>query len=232
MASLTGMAVWGSAQGYGPFVRDTPQESLVLLQAYTCVMAIMVTVLGATVAGHKQAEAKLEELALTDPLTGLANYRRMLDVLRSEIARSHRSGRPFCVLLVDMNGLKRINDRFGHLTGSRALCRLASALRQSCRTIDTPARFGGDEFVVVLPDTPAEGGALVLARIEERLAADTDSPPISVTGGVAAYPQDGETPTLLLRQADMALYDSKTRGQRERRTVTGRRTDKKIAKLF
>jgi diguanylate cyclase (GGDEF)-like protein len=231
MAILTAMAVWGSAQGFGPFVRETPEESLVLLQAYTCVMAIMVTVLGATVAGHKQAEAKLEELALTDPLTGLANYRRLLDVLRMEIARSRRTGRPFTVLLVDMNGLKRINDRFGHLTGSRALSRLAAVLRQVCRAVDTPARFGGDEFVVVLPEVAVQGGDVVLRRIQDCLAADTDTPPISVSGGVASFPKDGDSPTLLLRQADAALYEAKTRRHRAAKK-TRRQDDERVAKLF
>src|SRR5262249_12051581 len=130
MALLSGIAVWGTLHGFGPFVRDTQNqnESLVLLQAYTSVMAVVGLVLAAAIGEHKQAEAQLHHLATTDPLTGLANYRRLLEVLRSEIARSGRTRRSFAVLFVDMNGLKRINDRYGHLTGSRALCRVADAL--------------------------------------------------------------------------------------------------------
>jgi diguanylate cyclase (GGDEF)-like protein len=214
---LSGIAVWGTLQGYGPFVRDTQNESLVLLQAYTSVMSIMGIVLAATVAEHKHGQDQLRELATTDPLTGLPNYRRLLEVLRGEIARSNRTRRPFSVLFVDMNGLKRINDRYGHLVGSRALCRVAETLRTSVRAIDTPARFGGDEFAVVLPETGGEGGQIVLDRVANRLAADTTTPAVSVSGGVAVFPQDGETPTLLLRAADQALYNAKAARNSPRR---------------
>jgi diguanylate cyclase (GGDEF)-like protein len=172
-------------------------------------MSLMGIVLAAVVAEHNQAESQLRELATTDPLTGLANYRRLLDVLRAEIARSNRTGRTFAVVFVDMNGLKKINDKFGHLVGSRALCRVADTLRRSCRAIDTPARFGGDEFAIVLPETDIGGAQVVLARVAERIAIDTDRPPLSVSGGAAAFPEDGDTPTLLLRAADKALYDAK-----------------------
>jgi diguanylate cyclase (GGDEF)-like protein len=147
------------------------------------------------------------------------NYRRLIELLRAEIARSGRTRRPFAVLFIDMNGLKKINDKYGHLAGSRALCRVAETLRQSCRTTDTPARFGGDEFAVVLPETADEGGQLVLGRVAERLANDTDRPQLSVSGGVAVFPRDGDTPTLLLRAADQALYEAKARAAAARKAA-------------
>jgi diguanylate cyclase (GGDEF)-like protein len=104
-----------------------------------------------------------------------------------------------------------VNDRYGHLTGSRALCRVADALRQASRAIDTAARFGGDEFAVVLPETTLEGGERVLERVSEILALDATTPKISVSGGVAVFPDDGESPTVLLRAADRKLYDAKAR---------------------
>ncbi len=167
---------------------------------------------------RKRGEERAQLLALTDPLTGLGNYRRLLDVLHAEIERSRRTGRPFAVLLLDLDGLKKINDRYGHLAGSRALCRLGAVLLFSCRAIDTAARYGGDEFAVILPETTARAAGFAAARIRKRLTEDTQQPPLSVTIGVAGYPQNGETIEALLRSADRELYGMKSRGGKTVRT--------------
>ncbi len=109
------------------------------------------------VTDRKRAEDEIRHLVASDPLTGLANYRRFLDVFDTEAKRSRRSGRPFALLLLDVDGLKHINDAHGQLVGSLALCRVANVLRRQCRTIDTAARHGDDEFALILPITDAEG---------------------------------------------------------------------------
>jgi diguanylate cyclase (GGDEF)-like protein len=146
---------------------------------------------------------------VTDPLTGLANYRRLLDALDAEIKRYGRTGRPFAVILLDLDGLKKINDMHGHLVGSRALCRLAEILRLHSREIDTAARYGGDEFILVLPETDLSEGHQVAQRITERLRNEGGEPPLSVSTGAAIYPQDGATVEELLGAADRALYKQK-----------------------
>ncbi len=158
---------------------------------------------------QRELEDHLRQQAASDSLTGLANYRHLVDVLDGEIKRSGRTSREFALLFLDMDGLKRINDHHGHMIGSQALCRLADVLSSCCRGIDTPARFGGDEFAVVLPETNARKAQQVAQRICESVANDSNGPKLSVSVGIAVYPQDGDTIEKLLRQADLALYAMK-----------------------
>jgi diguanylate cyclase (GGDEF)-like protein len=146
---------------------------------------------------------------VSDALTGLGNYRRLIAALEGEIGRSQRTERPFALLFLDLDDLKGINDHHGHLIGNRALRRVAHALTVSCRSMDTAARFGGDEFAVVMPETREAAARQVARRIEDDLAVDVEQPALSLSVGVAEYPRDGETVEALLGVADHALYEAK-----------------------
>jgi len=159
---------------------------------------------------QRSLEDQLRHQAFSDSLTGLANHRRLFDVLHAEIARSQRTGREFSLLLLDLDGLKQINDQLGHLAGSRALCRLAQILKDSCRDTDTAARHGGDEFAVVLPETGVASAALVTRRICDLLDADSEEPRLSVSVGIASYPREADSIGGLLYAADRALYSMKS----------------------
>jgi diguanylate cyclase (GGDEF)-like protein/PAS domain S-box-containing protein len=158
---------------------------------------------------QRALEEQLRHQAFSDSLTGLANHRRLFEVLQAEICRTKRTGREFSLLLLDLDGLKVVNDRFGHLAGDRALCRLAQTLADCCRSLDTAARQGGDEFALVLPETGAAAATLVARRICDLLAKDAEEPALSVSAGVASYPKDAETIRALLFAADTALYAMK-----------------------
>jgi diguanylate cyclase (GGDEF)-like protein/PAS domain S-box-containing protein len=168
---------------------------------------------------QRKLEDHLRQQAAKDALTGLANYRHLVETVDSEIMRSERTAREFALLFLDLDGLKKINDRFGHLVGSRALCRLADVLCICSRKVDTPARFGGDEFALVLPETGFLPAKLVAQRICDNLANDGREPKLSVSIGVAIYPGDGQNVDSLLGAADAALYAMKTRTLRPTKTA-------------
>jgi diguanylate cyclase (GGDEF)-like protein len=170
-------------------------------------------ILGGTLLDNARLFEQVRQLSVSDSLTGLGNSRALLNALESEIQRSSRSKRNFAVILMDLDNLKQINDRYGHLVGSRAICRLGNVLRVHSRTIDTAARYGGDEFAVVLPEASAQAAQRVGERIRERLSTDGEEPHMTVSVGTAVFPQDGQTVEELLDAADRSLYGMK-RGSR------------------
>jgi diguanylate cyclase (GGDEF)-like protein len=184
--------------------------------------------LGGALLDNARLFEQVRHLAVSDPLTGLANYRHLLDVLESETERTNRTRRPFAVLLLDLDELKKINDSYGHLVGSRAICRLADILRIHCRAVDTAARYGGDEFALVLPESQEDEARRVANRIREVLANDDEQPPLSASIGISVCRGDGARIEKLLSEADQDLYAEKAK--RGRRAVPApnprRRTSK------
>jgi diguanylate cyclase (GGDEF)-like protein/PAS domain S-box-containing protein len=168
-------------------------------------------VIAVDITEQRTLEDQLRRQALSDSLTGLANHRHLFEVLHAEICRSKRTEREFSLVMLDLDGLKEINDRFGHLTGNRALCRLAQILADCCRSVDTAARHGGDEFAVVLPETGLPEAILVARRICELLEEDMEEPPLSVSVGAATYPSGADSVAGLLYAADRDLYVMKSK---------------------
>ena len=210
MLALAATAIWGTRNHWGPFATTQfPGESLLLLQSFLGVCGVMTLAIATDVRQRRRAEREARSLAVSDPVTGLGNYRRLVDSLEREIKRAERTGRPFAFVLFDLDDLKKINDMHGHLIGTRALCRFADILRLHSRSIDTVARYGGDEFAVILPETDRRGGSQVSARIRSVLAADGEQPMVSVSFGVAMWPNDGRTTEELFHAADNALYEMK-----------------------
>jgi len=179
--------------------------------------------LGGALLDNARLFEQVRHLAVSDPLTGLANYRRLLDVLESETERTNRSNRPFSVLLLDLDGLKKINDTYGHLVGSRALCRLADILRIHCRSIDTAARYGGDEFALVLPESEETEAESVAGRIRHVMEMDPEKPLLSASIGISVYRGHGERIEKLLSDADAHLYQEKSKRGRRAAAASRRR---------
>jgi diguanylate cyclase (GGDEF)-like protein len=175
-----------------------------------------------TMAGALDTALRLRRanaLSTIDDLTGLYNSRFLNAALRREVKRACRTGRGLSLLFVDLDGFKGINDRYGHLYGSRALVEAAERIASAARETDIVARFGGDEFSIVLTDADREGAMLVAQRVREKVAG---APFLSAAGinfvltasvGAATLPPEGGTPEALLAAADAAMYRVKGRGK-------------------
>jgi diguanylate cyclase (GGDEF)-like protein len=179
----------------------------------------------------REKNKQLEELSITDSLTGLYNRTHLMDTLAGEVARSRRHNRPFTLLIMDIDHFKTYNDTYGHLAGDEALRRTGFLLKESIRTSDYAARYGGEEFILILPETGAEDGVEMAERIRNQIAEKemgSDGSPLKVTVsvGVASFPRDGDDPHSLMKRADAALYEAKRRG-RNRVVTSGEGRKKK-----
>jgi diguanylate cyclase (GGDEF)-like protein len=160
----------------------------------------------------------VRKLADRDPLTGFANHRYLHERLGEEIVRSQRGRQPLSLLMIDLDDFKLVNDTFGHLFGDRVLTWTAEIIRSTLRSSDLPARYGGDEFAVILPETDPVEARVVAERILEAFrtrsfVGEQRGPvPVALSIGVATVPVDARTPTELIAAADAALYRVKRAG--------------------
>lgn len=166
---------------------------------------------------HKALEAQLNELATHDPLTATLNRRAFDQALQAELERSERYGHAFCVALLDLDHFKLINDDFGHTAGDEVLVAFSSCCREQLRAVDQLARFGGEEFIILMVDTEREAARQLLERIRDavhrlKVTELPDNYPIRFSAGLAQW-QPGDTRDTLIRRADQGLYQAKGEGR-------------------
>ena len=201
IVAAIGAELAAGSRGQGP----RPSIPLLILVA-----AASLAILRATRERLERERDALRASALTDPLTGVANRRSLLERIDYEIARHVRSRRSFALVMLDLDGFKLLNDRFGHPAGDDLLREVAGALAQVVRDQDTVARVGGDEFCVLAPETDDAGAERLISRVETavaRVVAGVDS--LGASAGAALFPRDGRAADTLLHVADQNLLGAK-----------------------
>jgi diguanylate cyclase (GGDEF)-like protein len=201
--------------GTGPVVQLLVNLTGIFLLAYV----------GASV-GREQRRARDAAIRLStvDSLTGLFNRSYFFTALERELARGDRSGRAFCLVMLDLDDLKTINDHSGHHAGDQVLSNVADIIRSRIRKIDVAARYGGDEFVILLPETDPTGGWVFAEKIRQMVAEEGMpglEPGPTISTGVVSYPADGRTADALVISADRAMYTSKRAGKNRVARATG-----------
>ncbi len=206
LVSVLLMGAFESAESGGLY----EETGLVTLTAqWFALYGIVAIVVGAFAEAHASVQSSLRQLATTDPLTKVSNIERFYHEL-SLLQATHTR---YVVMILDLDGLKAINDKYGHQAGSAAIQAVANVLRGVTRGTDTIARYGGDEFVVILKEADRVGAQIVANRVRAMLAAETlpqaEEVPLTVSIGVAVSQEDGDTPDELLSVADQAMYAEK-----------------------
>ena len=198
--------IMGVLEVHSPKVDAFPREVREALDAFATLAALAI---------HRaQQDQELHTLALTDDLTGLANHRGLSEALERESARARRFGYPVSLVLVEIDKFKQVNDQFGHVQGDAVLRAVAQAMKKVCRTMDIAARSGGDEFVLLLPQTPKIAAARVAERLRQELEQHLFPHEIRLTAslGLATMPSDESAAGSLLEAADRAMYHVKRAG--------------------
>ena len=203
--------------GAGFAVDQSPATGSLIQMGVNLTGVYLLAYVGASV-GREQRRARDAAIRLStiDSLTGLYNRTYFFTALEREIARGDRSGRAFCLVMLDLDDLKAVNDRFGHISGDQVLRTVADIVRSGVRKIDVAARYGGDEFVALLPETDPTGGWVLAEKVrlmvaEQGMHGVDPGPKVSV--GVVSYPADGRSADALLVSADRAMYASKRGGK-------------------
>jgi diguanylate cyclase (GGDEF)-like protein len=192
---------------------------------------LLAYVAGVFASGERRMRNSVLQLSRTDELTGLYNRSQLFPTLEEEVQRTRRSERGFCLLMIDLDGLKAVNDSFGHHRGDEVLRMLGGVIRHSIRVVDTAYRYGGDEFLVLLPETDFAGAFVVAEKIragaeEVGLAAGGGELLTSVSIGLVSCPEDGTSAEDLMIAADRAMYQAKSLGKNQ---VSGNPRPRRLA---
>jgi diguanylate cyclase (GGDEF)-like protein len=168
----------------------------------------------------RQKNVELHEISITDSLTRLYNRKHLMETLDREVTRSERYSHPFSLLIIDIDHFKKYNDTYGHLAGDEVLRRLASVFKETIRSSDYAARYGGEEFIIILPEISPEQGVEAAERIrrkvgEQRFEGDGEAIEVTISVGVASYPENGKDAETVIRNADEALYEAKKLGRNQ-----------------
>ncbi len=200
--------------------RITGPETLAIISAATGIIGIGLENT-AMMRESEEREAELKQLAITDDLTGLYNRRFLEEYLRIQFAMAHRQREPIAFITIDLDHFKKVNDTWGHETGDRVLARTGELIHIAARSSDLPVRLGGEEFLIVMPQTDAAGARIFAERLLETIA-EADFTHIdrhgqlriTASAGVSAFPEHGDNVRVLLRKADEGLYEAKSAGRK------------------
>ena len=210
---------YAAAAFYGPMPSETAARETLARVGINLTALMLLSYAGVVISRvQKRTRDAAIRLSTVDSLTDLYNRAYLFNAVEREIHRGRRFGRGFCLLMMDLDGLKTINDRHGHFQGDLVLRGVAQVIRGSLRSVDTPARYGGDEFVALLPETDPTGAYVVAEKIRQEVCdllveADGQKITTSLSIGVVCYPDDGQTADELMIAADEAMYSSKRLGK-------------------
>lgn len=209
---LVGISSWVGAE----LMQSSAVQTLTFMSTFA---VVLVASMGFVFMARDRADEDNRRLAAVDSLTGVANRRAVIAALDRDVARSIRTHEPMALMMVDIDHFKNVNDRYGHPAGDKVLCSVVDVLRERVRSQDLVGRYGGEEFMVLLPDTTARGGYLLAQQLCEAVQAlhlEHEGQPIPVTVSIGLYGgrlQPGDHWDMLISAADRALYEAKDRGR-------------------
>ncbi len=219
-AAILGAGVYLGVVALDPSLNRFSDANLLSVGLAVAALWLLVFVAAVFAWNERRVRAMLSRLSRVDPLTGLLNRSQIYETLEHEVRRTRRSERGFSLLMMDLDGLKAVNDGLGHQRGDEVLRSLGRVIREDIRTVDSAYRYGGDEFLVLLPETDYAGAFVVAEKIradadELGMRLEGEGVSTSVSIGLVSHPEDGGTADELVRAADRAMYNAKALGKNQ-----------------